>query len=106
MDDAYEQSLRDAVRRNLPPMKNSAIFLAIMTDNYERDSLAVLQFGLAVLLDKPIYILVRKGHPIAENVRRLASGIEEYETEEECMTATTRLLTQARLLPKEPPHAD
>lgn len=96
-DHEYEDYLREAIRRNLPPLKSSTIFLALYSENYERDAIAVLQFGLAVLLDKPIYILVKAGEPIRENVRRLARGIEEYH-EGELEAASKRLLTKAGLL--------
>ena len=51
MSDETERDkwLRDAVRRNLPMMQDSAIFLALFTANYEKDALAVLQFGLGDL---------------------------------------------------------
>lgn len=92
----FEEYVRAAVRRNLPKIEESAIFLAIMSDDYEKDAVACLQFGLAVLLDKPIYLLVKRGMKIAENVRRMAHGLEEYDTLDDYEYAAKRLLERAK----------
>lgn len=86
--------LREAVRRNLQPMRESAIFLALFTQDYEKDAVAVLQFGLAVLLDKPIYITMPRGTRLPENVRRIAKGIGEYDSIEDAPLVTQRLLEE------------
>lgn len=91
--------LREAVRRNLPPMRESAMFLALFTENYEKDATAVLQFGLAVLLDKPIYLVMPRGTHLPENLRRIAKGIGEYDSIEDCGAVTKRLLEAAGEIP-------
>ena len=95
-DDAeFQEWLQAAVKRNLEPLKESAMFLALFTMDFERDALPVLQFGLAVLLDKPIYLLAPKDRPIPDNVRRLAHAIAEYAGPADVESATQRLLHQA-----------
>lgn len=95
-EQAQQAYCRAAVRRSLPGISESAIFLAILSQNYEKDALAVLQFGLAILLDKPIYLLVKRGTRLAENVRRLARGIEEFSGQDDVEFASKRLLARAR----------
>ncbi len=87
--------LRASVRRNLGRLQESAIFLAVFTTNFEEDAEAVMQFGLAVLLDKPIYLLVKEGTALNANVRRLARGIEAYRSLDDVGLAGQRLLAQA-----------
>lgn len=99
MTDASEKWLREEVRRNLPRIQDSAIFLALFTNNYEKDALAVLQFGLAVLLGKPIILVMPRGTKLPENVRRLAKGIGEYDSIEDAALVTRRLLEEANVVP-------
>ncbi len=56
--------------------------LAIFTAAYERDPVALMQFALAVLLDKPLYLLAPTGRLIAANVRAVAAGIEFYDPDD------------------------
>lgn len=70
--------VRDAVKRNGEAMERSTFVLSIFTGNYNKDPIAVLQFGLAVCLDKPIVLLVPNGVEIPENVRKVATAIEFY----------------------------
>jgi hypothetical protein len=81
---------------NLQAIRESGLFLAIFTDAYTRDPLALMQLGLAVVLDKPVLLLARAGATIPENVRRMAHGIEEFHDLSDLEPATKRLLTRAR----------
>lgn len=79
-------------------MGQSAICLSLFTDSYGKDVQSVVQFGLAVLLDKPIYLLVAEGVKIPEHVKKVSSGIEFYapQNQESATAATHRLLEQAK----------
>jgi hypothetical protein len=92
---AFEDYARAAVRRTLDALTGSAIFLAIFSQDYEENAVAVLQFGLAVLLDKPIYLLCPEGRHLPENVKRLARAIEYYRPDD-LELVTQRLLDRAR----------
>jgi hypothetical protein len=98
---ALEHFCREAVRRSLGPMRDSSVFLAIMSDNFERDALAVMQFGLAVLIDKPIHLLLRKGTVLNENVRRLARSYEYFDpaVPGSLEAATAKLMAAAGVTP-------
>ena len=91
-DQEFEAWAQGAVRGTLDKLQDSAVFLGIMTTNFEKDALAVLQFGLAVLIDKPIYLVVKKGTYLPENVKRLARGIEEYIGPDDIGPTTKKLL--------------
>lgn len=93
---AFEHHVREAIKRNVGPLADSSVFLAILSDDYERDALAVLQLGLAVLMDKPIYLLVPKGTELKANVKRLAIDIEYFDREKpgSVEAATERLLSK------------
>jgi hypothetical protein len=103
---ANEDFLRQAVRRSAEKMSDSALFLALFTKDYERDAVAVLQLGLAVLLDKPMGFMVQKGTPIPENVRRMARAIVEYEHVDDVGVATETLLRDLKAQGLLPPDGD
>lgn len=90
--------LRQAVSRFFDKVAGSAVFLALLTDAYQRDPQALMQLGMAVVLDKPLLILVAEGTPIPENVRRLARAIETYTTMDDASIAASRLLEKAKEL--------
>jgi hypothetical protein len=85
----YEQH---ALRRLRGKLEDSQVFLALMTPAYLDDAEALLQLGLAVAPDKPIWLLVPTGTALPENARRLARGIEEYASSEDMELAAKRLL--------------
>ena len=65
--------------------------------NIKKEPAAALQFAAAVLLDKPIYILVPKGEKLPPRVELIANGIEEYTPGDEASLkrATIRLMSKA-----------
>jgi hypothetical protein len=73
------ESLVRAALRNYHAMKDSFMVLVLFSENYEKDPVALMQFALAILLDKPLYLTVPKGRLIPANVRAVAAGIEVYE---------------------------
>lgn len=77
--DDDDEWLRAAVERTLGPLRESGIFLAIFSTDYVKDARAVLELGLAILLDKPIALVIRPGQVIPTNIRRLAVAVEELD---------------------------
>jgi hypothetical protein len=75
------ESLVRAALRNFHGMKDSSIVLTIFSEDYHKDPVALMQFAMAILLDKPLYLAVPKGRSIPANVRAVASGIEVYDPE-------------------------
>lgn len=97
-DVAFNHYLRQVAERSGANIEQSGAFLSILSGNYKSDPKAVLEFGIAVLLDKPIYLLIPEGTPIAENVKRLARGVAFFKKEDpdSLKAATERLLGLAR----------
>jgi hypothetical protein len=92
------KKLKPWVESSAEKMGQSAICMNIFTDDFGKDVQSLIQFSLAIILDKPIYLLVPQGRKIPELVRKVASGIEFYvpENQESLHAATHRLLAQAK----------
>lgn len=89
MSDSY---LRAAVSRTFDKVSESAAFISLFTEAYQRDPKALMEFGMAIVLDKPVYLLVQTGTPIPDNVFRLARAIEYFDAEDDVELATRRLI--------------
>jgi len=60
-------------------IQKSSIFLSLFTENYKSDPVAALQFGIAILLNKPLFFAVERGTVINDNIKGVAHGIEYYD---------------------------
>lgn len=65
----------------------SAVCLHLFTENYKKGIDSLLQFSLAMMLDKPIYLLAPEGTTIPENVRKVALGIEFFDPNDKASMA-------------------
>lgn len=92
---SYAAYLKDAVERSAKAMTESDIFTVLLTKAYMKDPVACAQLGLAIVLDKPMYILALDGVEIPENIRRLARHIEPVASLDDVGLATRRLLARA-----------
>lgn len=96
MNDEFRDKLnkewQSRLQENVKKISESAIFCGMLNGKFD-DPLQVMQFGLAIFMDKPIYLLVNKGTPIPENLRKLAKGIEvvDYDNTEEMAEAVKRI---------------
>lgn len=79
-------------------MGESAIVLSLFTDDYKKGLDAMIQFSLAIMLDKPIFLLVKKGTVVPDKVKKLADGIEFFDEHDKVSfeKATRRLLQLAQ----------
>ena len=93
----FRKSYRQASEQSHALMKDSAMYLGLLTPNFFKDPVCKIQLGLAVLLDKPLYLLVFKNVPIPQHLKSIASGIEivEDESVEACQQASSKLLDKA-----------
>jgi hypothetical protein len=77
----------DGIRAELEPwvegmarnMGESATCLTLFTNNYAKGIDSLLQFAVAVMLDKPIYLMVERGTHLPEHVKKIAAAIEYCE---------------------------
>lgn len=63
-------------------INGSAVFLSIFTKNYVDEPYALLQLAFAMMLDKPLYLIVPEGTKIPEKIRRAADKVEFFNPED------------------------
>lgn len=78
-----EEQIKIWAKETLGKMSDSAVFLGICSDNFVKDPSCLIQFGLSVLLDKPIFLLIEKDFNPGKNLIRILEGYEFYEPEDE-----------------------
>lgn len=84
--------LVDTLLRMRDQIDASVAFIALCTPRWLVEPLCWAQLGYAVATDKPILLLVKKGTPIPENLRKVARRIVEFASEEDIEIAGRRLL--------------
>lgn len=100
-DADFNSWLQKVVRVSGAKVKTSDVFLSIFTTHYERDPKAVLEFGIAILLDKPIFVVAPLGTKIPRSVQRIASGINFFDPAsekslEDAITGLSMAIGEAR----------
>jgi chaperonin GroEL (HSP60 family) len=60
-------------------INDSAVFAGIVSENTLNDPMMALQIGYAVLLDKPIILIVDKSMKIPEGLTKIAKVIERID---------------------------
>ncbi len=77
-------------------MGQSTFCLNIFTEDYKKGIDSLLQFAVAIMMDKPIFLLAPQGVKIPENVKKVAIAIEFYEpNDKEYMKAAAMKLVTA-----------
>lgn len=78
-------------------INDSAIFLSLFTEGYKKDPVALLQFSIAIIENKPLFFVVEEGTELKDGIKRLAHGIEYYKKNEKGSVerATDRILKKA-----------
>lgn len=96
--DPIRPQLATWVQDTAEKMGASRICLNIFTDNFKEGIDSLLQFSLAIMLDKPIYLLAPNNVKIPEHVKKIASAIEVYEVgnSQSMDEALRRLLATAK----------
>lgn len=94
--DDIREDLEIFVEKTAAHIGDSSICVSIFTDDYKKGLDSLLQFAIALMLDKPIYLLVREGTFVPDKIRRIADGIEFYRDELDALDACRRLLEKAQ----------
>jgi hypothetical protein len=78
-------------------MGESAMSLTLFTEEYGKHASELMQFALAVIMDKPLYLLVPNGRIVPEKIKKIADGIEffEFGNKESMYAATVKLMSRA-----------
>ena len=95
-ENEIDQKFKEAAARSAEKISDSASFLVLFNETMLKDPLCLMQMGLAIYMDKPIYLLVLEGAEIPLNLRRIAVRIEYFKRDptdmESIGKATERLL--------------
>lgn len=84
---------QEYVRKEFEKISSSKVFVSVVTEDYIKDGgRCALELGLAMLLDKPIRLLVREGTVVPRNIQRIAEKIEYYKAEDDVGIAGERLI--------------
>lgn len=78
----------ELINKNLERIAGTHIFLSIFSENAIKDPIWMLQLGAAIILDKPIHLIVFPGMKIPENLKRASSAIH-FATQEEANGETS-----------------
>lgn len=89
---------RQAIDELFEKVEGSAVGITLFTNRYKDDPQALMQLAALIVLDKPIYLLVKRGAVIPEKLRAIVDGIEWYDAPEDLPIAMERILKAARLL--------
>ncbi len=71
----FNNDFKDVTLNSAEKMKKSHCYLAVLNPSL-RDPIQLIQIGLAVCMDKPIYFIIEKGMPLPRHLARIASGYE------------------------------
>ena len=77
-----DEEQKEWMEKTFGQMSESVFFLALYTNNWLEDSGCLIQFALAILLDKPLFLLIEKGTKISKHLIRILEGYEFYEPED------------------------
>lgn len=75
---------------------DSNFFIGLLThEDAMKAPEVLLQFGIAVLHDKPIIVVAEKGVSVSKNLQKIATEITYYETEEDIQTNLEKAIKKA-----------
>ncbi len=76
-----DKRLKQVAKEMAEKVSDSNVFLVMFNESMIEEVAPLIQMGLAVYMDKPIYLLVPEADvaTLPENLKRLARGIEVYD---------------------------
>ncbi len=93
----YNEYLKSIVKGSEEKILGSSIFVGLLTPAADKRPEVLLQFGIAVLHDKPIGVLVFEGVPVSESLKKIAFAVEYVKDRDDFEEATKRLIEKADL---------
>ena len=82
------RELRRHAKRDLyPKMAESAMFLSLYPSDGTPDAKFCLELGMAIMLDKPIIAVTKRGVPVAKHMLRVADKVVELDWDDPDATA-------------------
>lgn len=86
--------MRKATKESAEKIKNSALFLTLITENFFRDPIAMIQLGLAIMLDKPIVIVTVDNTAVPKHLALIAKSIHKFENTKELDEGIRKILNE------------
>ncbi len=81
------------VKKEIDKISNSDVFVSLVTKDYLKGNCrCALEIGLAILLDKPIRLLVKEGTHLPDNLLKVADKIMYFKSEEDIGIVGKRLI--------------
>lgn len=77
-------------------IEHSAAYLGLYSGDWKKDPLPALQLGIAILLDKPIVIVVTDGSTVPESLKKVAVAIESASGVEDITRAVKKVMQAVR----------
>ncbi len=71
---------------------SSHVGLVIFTENYRKDTKALLELAVIIIEDKPMNLLVKRGTILPEKLRYIAVDVEFYDGKKDFDIAAGRLV--------------
>jgi hypothetical protein len=75
----FNEWLAKAAKASGDKIADSSIFASLVTKNFLKSPLCALQLGLAILMDKPILLIVDKDEKISPALVKIARQIERVD---------------------------
>lgn len=88
----HEYYLIAEVKRNALKIGKSDIFISIVTQSYLDSPYCAMQLGLAIILDKPIRLLVKEGTKLPKSLEKICERIEYYSNPDDIGLVSNKLL--------------
>jgi len=105
-DPHIDEAMREAAKRNAEAISGSPVFVVMFNEAMIEEVIPLIQMGIAVYMDKPIYLLIPESKvlQVPENLRRIARGLEVYKDHDldSMQDATLRLMDGAGIAKEKP----
>lgn len=97
MTNSEENDLKKIVDGSYEKIVSSKIFLSLLTENALRSPHVLIQLGIAILHDKPIFLVVEKGVKVPEHLKKIATRIEFFESKDGFEAIAKKIINEAEL---------
>lgn len=75
--------VKQAAERTADAMSKSHVYAGIVTDAFVKDPMCAMQLGFALLMDKPIILIIDKETKVPERLVKMAQLIERVDVKNE-----------------------
>ena len=84
--------MRDIAKQSGEKIIDSELYISIFTKDFMDNPQCCLELGIAMMLDKPITLLVKEGTIIPENIKKVAMAVEFFKGPDDIGPASERLM--------------